>query len=435
MAFRLSRHPGTRGADRAGAPGDAATSCRSSISRGAVQLTGVHRRVDRQLAADRRGRGAVERADSSTRCPSACSASRSRRRSCRRCRATRRAPTAIAALRARASTPASRRLAFFVVPSAVAFAALGDVIAGGAAAARALRRRGLALRVGHPRRIVDRPARDDDGAALLGRALRARRREDAAALRARPARASVAALGYVVRDRPAAEARHRVRDWGAAGLTASAGVAGWIEFALLRASLNRRIGRDGACRRRIWRVCGSPALAGAAAGVGRHAGAAAARSADPGRARCCRSSAPRFLRRRARILARCRCPASRGGADGVSARTVVVEPSVPRRGISRWPGRRPPAADATAAHDATPASSGLRSSVAAHRSIARCRCARIRDAGHQHDFRRLRQRRQLVADLEAVRLRHDQVEQHDVGMMDRGDVERLPTRSSRSITA
>ena len=33
--------------------------------------------------------------------------------------------------------------------------------------------------------------------------------------------------------------------WGAAGLTASAGVAGWVEFALLRRSLNRRIGRTG----------------------------------------------------------------------------------------------------------------------------------------------------------------------------------------------
>jgi putative peptidoglycan lipid II flippase len=33
--------------------------------------------------------------------------------------------------------------------------------------------------------------------------------------------------------------------WGVAGLTASAGVAGWIEFALLRRSLNRRIGRTG----------------------------------------------------------------------------------------------------------------------------------------------------------------------------------------------
>jgi len=33
--------------------------------------------------------------------------------------------------------------------------------------------------------------------------------------------------------------------WGAAGLTASAGVAGWIEFALLRRSLNSRIGHTG----------------------------------------------------------------------------------------------------------------------------------------------------------------------------------------------
>src|SRR5215813_7698664 len=33
--------------------------------------------------------------------------------------------------------------------------------------------------------------------------------------------------------------------WGAAGLTASAGVAGWVEFVLLRRTLNRRIGRTG----------------------------------------------------------------------------------------------------------------------------------------------------------------------------------------------
>ncbi len=33
--------------------------------------------------------------------------------------------------------------------------------------------------------------------------------------------------------------------WGVAGLTASAGVAGWIEFALLRSSLNKRIGQTG----------------------------------------------------------------------------------------------------------------------------------------------------------------------------------------------
>jgi putative peptidoglycan lipid II flippase len=33
--------------------------------------------------------------------------------------------------------------------------------------------------------------------------------------------------------------------WGVAGLTASAGIAGWIEFALLRRTLNRRIGSTG----------------------------------------------------------------------------------------------------------------------------------------------------------------------------------------------
>lgn len=35
------------------------------------------------------------------------------------------------------------------------------------------------------------------------------------------------------------------RKWGAAGLTASSGIAGWIEFVLLRRTLNRRIGRTG----------------------------------------------------------------------------------------------------------------------------------------------------------------------------------------------
>jgi putative peptidoglycan lipid II flippase len=33
--------------------------------------------------------------------------------------------------------------------------------------------------------------------------------------------------------------------WGAAGLTASAGIAGWVEMLLLRATMNQRIGRTG----------------------------------------------------------------------------------------------------------------------------------------------------------------------------------------------
>jgi putative peptidoglycan lipid II flippase len=53
--------------------------------------------------------------------------------------------------------------------------------------------------------------------------------------------------------------------WGVAGLTASAGIAGWIEFALLRRTLNRRIGQTGAPASlvaRLWLA----AIAGAGAG-------------------------------------------------------------------------------------------------------------------------------------------------------------------------
>ena len=53
------------------------------------------------------------------------------------------------------------------------------------------------------------------------------------------------------------------RKWGAAGLTASAGIAGWVEFALLRRTLNRRIGQTGlslAFVSRLWlAACGGAA--------------------------------------------------------------------------------------------------------------------------------------------------------------------------------
>ena len=53
--------------------------------------------------------------------------------------------------------------------------------------------------------------------------------------------------------------------WGVAGLTMSAGIAGWIEFALLRRTLNRRIGRTGLALpfvAKLW----AGAVAGAAVG-------------------------------------------------------------------------------------------------------------------------------------------------------------------------
>ena len=55
--------------------------------------------------------------------------------------------------------------------------------------------------------------------------------------------------------------------WGAAGLTASAGIAGWVEFVLLRRSLNQRIGRTGLNSGFIAKLWLS-ALAGAALGWG-----------------------------------------------------------------------------------------------------------------------------------------------------------------------
>jgi putative peptidoglycan lipid II flippase len=58
--------------------------------------------------------------------------------------------------------------------------------------------------------------------------------------------------------------------WGAAGLTISAGIAGWVEFALLRRSVNGRVGRTGIPRRRLLTLWSSAALAAVVA-LGVHA--------------------------------------------------------------------------------------------------------------------------------------------------------------------
>jgi putative peptidoglycan lipid II flippase len=51
-------------------------------------------------------------------------------------------------------------------------------------------------------------------------------------------------LGYLCAI-PLPRALGLASTWGAAGLTASAGVAGWVEMLLLRSTLNRRIGHTG----------------------------------------------------------------------------------------------------------------------------------------------------------------------------------------------
>ena len=58
--------------------------------------------------------------------------------------------------------------------------------------------------------------------------------------------------------------------WGAAGLTASAGIAGWIEFLLLRSRLNRRIGHTGLPRQFVGLLWLSAAVSAGAAFLIRH---------------------------------------------------------------------------------------------------------------------------------------------------------------------
>ncbi|MEO6390929.1 MAG: murein biosynthesis integral membrane protein MurJ, partial [Pyrinomonadaceae bacterium] len=51
--------------------------------------------------------------------------------------------------------------------------------------------------------------------------------------------------------------------WGAVGLTASAGLAGWVEFVLLRRKLNHRIGRSGLPLSFVMKLWGAAFIAAA----------------------------------------------------------------------------------------------------------------------------------------------------------------------------
>jgi putative peptidoglycan lipid II flippase len=164
------------------------------------------------------------------------------------------------ALRARLS-PALQRIAFFVVPSATVFLVFGDVIA--------------AAILQHGR------FKPDDAiyvwgilagsavgllASTMGRLYSAAyyaMGDTRTPLRFAVIRVTlVTALGYffalVVPPKLGINPQ-----WGAAGLTASAGVAGWCEFALLRRTLNRRIGHTEVGAGRLARLWTAALLAAA----------------------------------------------------------------------------------------------------------------------------------------------------------------------------
>jgi putative peptidoglycan lipid II flippase len=134
-----------------------------------------------------------------------------------------------------------RRIAFFVVPSAMAFLALGDVIAA------SLLQTG---RFAHADAVYVWGILAGSSVGLLASTLGRLYSSSYYALRdtRTPLRFAIirvvltTALGYVCAI-PLPRWLGIPERWGVAGLTASAGVAGWIEMLLLRRTLNARIGR------------------------------------------------------------------------------------------------------------------------------------------------------------------------------------------------
>jgi putative peptidoglycan lipid II flippase len=136
-----------------------------------------------------------------------------------------------------------RQIAFFIVPSAMAFFALGDVVTA------ALYEHG---KFTHKDSVYVWAIIAGSGVGLLASTLGRLYASTYYALRdtrtpLRYATVRVAltvGLGYLC-ALPLPRWLGIDAHWGAAGLTASAGVAGWVEFTLLRRTLNARIGATG----------------------------------------------------------------------------------------------------------------------------------------------------------------------------------------------
>jgi putative peptidoglycan lipid II flippase len=155
-----------------------------------------------------------------------------------------------------------RQIAFFIVPSAMGFLALGDVIA-------------AMLYVGGRFKLADAVyvwgivAGSAIGllASTMGRLYASTYyalRDTRTPLRFAILRVGLTiALGYLCAF-PLRRWMGLEPQWGAAGLTASAGVAGWVEFALLRRSLNQRIGATGLPAPFVARLWAGAAVAAAA---------------------------------------------------------------------------------------------------------------------------------------------------------------------------
>lgn len=156
-----------------------------------------------------------------------------------------------------------RQIAFFVIPSAIAFLALGDVIAGAIYQTGQFTRRDSvyvwAILAGSAVGLL---------ATTLGRlyaSLYYALKDTRTPLRYAVLRIFLTAvLGYLC-ALPLPPLLGLNPRWGVVGLTASAGFCGWLELALLRNSLREKIGKTGLPSSFISKLC-LAAGAGAAAG-------------------------------------------------------------------------------------------------------------------------------------------------------------------------
>jgi putative peptidoglycan lipid II flippase len=156
-----------------------------------------------------------------------------------------------------------RQIAFFIVPSAMAFLALGDVIAA------ALYESG---KFTHENSVYVWAIIAGSAVGLLASTLGRLYASTYYALRdtRTPLRFAIVRVVLTVGlglmcALPLPRWLGIDQQWGAAGLTASAGVAGWVEFFLLRRSLNARIGVTGLPPAFVARLWSSAAIGAAAA--------------------------------------------------------------------------------------------------------------------------------------------------------------------------
>jgi putative peptidoglycan lipid II flippase len=170
----------------------------------------------------------------------------------------------LAALRARLDR-GLQRIAFFVVPSSVAFLALGDVVAAALLQTGRFRYEDALYVWG-----ILAGATVGLPASTLGRLYSSTYyavRDTRTPLRYAVVRVLLATIGGYLCAVPLPMWLGVSPIWGAAGLTLAGGVAAWVELLLLRRTLNRRVGATGVPIAYVIQLAGA-AAAGAIAAWG-----------------------------------------------------------------------------------------------------------------------------------------------------------------------